>query len=40
MEGQLILELGKFSVDRGMAGEVADDKGRRGVDVNVRRGNV
>ena len=40
MGRQLVLELGEFSADRGATGEVTDDKGRRGVGVNVRRGNV
>ena len=40
MKGQLVLELGKFSVDRGMVSEVADNKGRRGVVVNMRRGDA
>ena len=40
MEGQLILELGEFSMNKGMVGEVVDDKGRRGVGVNVEKGDA
>ena len=34
------MELGEFGANRGAIGEVADDKGRRGVGVNTRRGNA
>jgi hypothetical protein len=37
MGGGFILELGEFGVDRGVAGEVLDDKGRRGVCGDARR---
>ena len=40
MEGQLVLELGEFSINKGMVGEVVDDKGRRGVGVNVEKGDA
>ena len=38
--GGFILELGKFSANRGAIGEVTDDKGRRGIGLDVRRGNA
>ena len=34
------MELGKFSADRGAAGEVADDEGRRGIGREARRGDA
>ena len=40
MGGGFVLELGEFGVDRGAAGEVMDDKGRRGIGREARRGNV
>ena len=40
MGERFILELGEFSADRGVVGEVAHDKGRRGVGVGTRRGNA
>ena len=38
MGGRFVLELGEFSVNRGAAGEVTDDEGRRGGGREVRRG--
>ena len=38
--GWLVLKLGELGVDRGATGEVADNKGRRRVNVNVRRGDA
>ena len=40
MGGGLVLELGKFGMDRGAIGEVMNDEGRRGVGVNVGRGDM
>ena len=40
MGGGFVLELGEFSTDRGAAGEVMDDKGRRGVCREARRRNA
>ena len=40
MGGGFVLELGEFGADRGVAGEVADDEGRRGIGRETRRGNV
>ena len=40
MGGRLVLKLGELGVDRGATGEVADNKGRRRVGVNVRRGDA
>ena len=40
MGGQFVLELGKFGANGGAAGEVTDDKGRRGVGREARRGDV
>ena len=37
---QLILELGEFSMDKGMIDEVVGDKGRRGVGVNMEKGDA
>ena len=34
------MELGKFGADRGAAGEIMDDKGRRGVGRDAWRGNA
>ena len=34
------MELGEFSADRGAAGEVADDEGRRGIGGEARWGDV
>ena len=40
MGGGFVLELGEFGADGGAAGEVADDKGRRGIGREARRGDV
>ena len=40
MGGGFVLELGEFGADRGAAGEVADDKGRRGIGREARRGDA
>ena len=40
MGGWFILELGEFGADRGAAGEVAEDEGRRGIGREARRGNA
>ena len=40
MGGGLVLELGEFSADRGAAGEVMDDEGRRGIGGDARRGDA
>ena len=40
MGGRFVLELGEFSVDRGAAGEVMDDEGRRGIGGDARRGDA
>ena len=34
------MELGEFGTNGGAAGEIMDDKGRRGVGRNARRGNT
>ena len=34
------MELGKFSANRGVVGEVTNDEGRRGVGVSVGRGDA
>ena len=34
------MELGEFGVDRGVAGEVTDDEGRRGIGGDARRGDA
>ena len=34
------MELGKFGASRGTIGEVVNDEGRRGVSVDMRRGNA
>ena len=34
------MELGEFGADRGAAGEVADDEGRRGIGREARRGDA
>ena len=34
------MKLGEFSADRGVAGEILDDKGRRGIGGDARRGDV
>ena len=34
------MELGEFGTDGGMAGEITDDKGRRGVGRDARRGDA
>ena len=40
MGGGFVLKLGKFDASRRMIGEVTNDKGRRGVGVDTRRGNA
>ena len=40
MGGGFVLELGEFSTDRGTVGEVTDDKGRRGIGRETRRGDA
>ena len=40
MGGGFILELGEFGANGGAAGEITDDKGRRGVGRDARRGNA
>ena len=40
MGGWFVLELGEFGADRGAAGEVADDEGRRGIGREARRGDA
>ena len=40
MGGRFILELGEFGANRGVAGEVTDDEGRRGIGGEVRRGDA
>ena len=40
MGGRLILELRKFGTDGGTTDEVMDDKGRGGVGVSTRRGDM
>ena len=40
MGGWLIPELGEFGVDGGATGEVVNNKGRRRIGVNTRRGNA
>ena len=37
MGGRFVLELGEFGADRGAAGEVTDDEGRRGIGREVLR---
>ena len=34
------MELGEFGMDRGVAGEVTDDKGRGGIGREARRGDA
>ena len=34
------MELGEFGADRGAAGEVTEDKGRRGIGRAARRGDA
>ena len=34
------MELGEFGANRGAAGEISDDKGRRGIGGDVRRGDA
>ena len=34
------MELGEFGADRGVASEVMDDKGRRGIGREARRGDA
>ena len=34
------MKLGEFSADRGVAGEILDDKGRRGIGGDARRWDV
>ena len=34
------MELGEFRANRGATGEVTDNKGRRGIGRNARRGNA
>ena len=38
MGRRFVLELGEFGADRGVAGEVMDDEGRRGIGREARRG--
>ena len=38
MGGGFVLELGEFSANGGVTGEVMDNKGRRGIGRNARRG--
>ena len=40
MGGGFVLELGEFGADRGAASEVTDDKGRRGIGREARRGDA
>ena len=40
MGGGFVLELGEFGADRGAAGKVADDEGRRGIGGDARRGDA
>ena len=40
MGGGFVLELGKFGANGGTAGEVMDDKGRRGIGRDARRGDA
>ena len=40
MGGGFVLELGEFGADRGAAGEVVDDEGRRGIGREARRGDA
>ena len=37
MGGRFVLELGEFGTNRGAAGEVTDDEGRRGIGWEARR---
>ena len=40
MGGGFALELGEFGADRGAAGEVTDNEGRRGIGWEARRGDA